>query len=108
MSTRCDPKLLELFEQELRALDARFTETSARRRRVPPRVSRELDQRIVQFAAEERTQGSTPEQMLVELKAALANAAPDVPTAQRNVLVAALTGRAIDAFYARQKSSKTS
>src|SRR3954462_4280265 len=102
MSSVSTKKLVQLFEQELRELDARLPEPTGRRRSL--RVSRDLDQQVVEFAGEVRTHGSTPEQMLVDLKSMLARAAPDVPTAQRNALVAELTGRAIDAFFGRQRS----
>ena len=102
MASPSTKKLLQLFERELRDLDSRVTDIAPRKRAV--RISRELDQQVVAFASEVRTHGSTPEQMLVDLKSMLSQAAPDIPTAQRNVLVAELTGRAIDAFFSRQQS----
>jgi len=86
-----------LFERELRALDLRVSDNASRRSTL--RISRELDRQVVEYAGEVRTNGLTPEQMLVELKAALAKVALDIPSTQRNVLVAELTGRAIDAFF---------
>jgi hypothetical protein len=57
---------------------------------------------VVEFVVEERKEGRTPEQMLVELKALLARAAPEIPTSGRNELVATVTGRAINAFFERR------
>jgi hypothetical protein len=90
---------VQLFERELRDLDSgKFPETPPPRGK-KARVSGELDKQVVEFAAEIRKNGSTPEQMLVELKALLARVAPEVPGSQRNALVATVTGRAIDAFF---------
>lgn len=99
MSSTSTKRLLELFEQELRALDTRVSDTQ---KRGGLRISRELEAQVADFAGEVRTQGSTPEQMLVDLKTTLAHAAPEIPTAQRYMLLAELTGCAIDAFYGRQ------
>jgi hypothetical protein len=99
MSDSTSKRLIQPFERELRQLDAvRLDRTLADR---SPRVSQELDQQVVEFASEIRSIGSTPEQMLVELKTLLSSVAPEVPGSQRNVLVSTVTGRAIDAFYGR-------
>lgn len=98
MSSPATHRLVQLFEQELRELDAGIGEPTKRK---PIRVSRDLNRQVVEYVSEVRTQGSTPERMLVELKAALNRAAPDVPTSQRNALLAELTGRAITAFFRR-------
>ncbi len=103
---RSSDRLMLLFEQELRAFDSasRFTaDVTAPRRR----VSRELEVQVVQFVAEERSEGRTPEQMLIELKALLARVAPEVPGSQRNALLASVTGRAITAFFQSQRSRST-
>lgn len=101
MFSRATQRLVQLFEQELRELDARIGDGGKQK---PIRVSRELNQQVVEFVSEVRTQGSTPERMLVDLKSALSRAAPDVPTSQRNMLVAELTGCAITAFFGREDS----
>jgi hypothetical protein len=94
---RSTKRLVQLFERDLRGLEPEDEPdpTQPKKRR----VSDELEETVVKFAAEVRTSGSTPEQMLVELKQALSRAAPEVPTSQRNVLVARVTGRAINAFF---------
>jgi hypothetical protein len=97
MSLESTKRLVQLFERELRDSDLREHETKPTSRN--RRVSRELDQQVVEFAAKVRTSGSTPEQMLKELKTALGHAAPEVPSSQRSALVATVTGRAIDAFF---------
>jgi hypothetical protein len=95
---RATQRLIQLFEQELREFDA--DPTVAPVPKPPkPRISGELDKQVVEFAAEVRGSGSTPEQMLVELKTLLSDVAPEVPSSQRNALVASVTGRAIDAFF---------
>jgi hypothetical protein len=101
-SPRATKRLVQLFEQELREFDAGDGPTKPAPKASKPRVSRELDQQVVEFAAEVRTNGSTPEQMLVELKALLSRVAPEVPSSQRSALVASVTGRAIDAFFDKQ------
>lgn len=58
----------------------------------------------MEFASQVRTSGSTPEQMLVELKSLLAAAAPEVPGSQRSALLSRLTGRAINAFFEERSS----
>jgi hypothetical protein len=97
MSSRATTRLVQLFERELRDFSTDGTNPSGPKK--PPRVSGELDEQVVEFAAEVRTSGSTPEQMLVELKAMLSNVAPEVSSSQRNALVSTVTGRAIDAFF---------
>jgi hypothetical protein len=98
MAPRTSTRLVQLFERELREYDAR--DLSVRTiKRTTPRVSDELGQQVVDFADETRTSGVTPEQMLVELKAMLSSVAPEIPSSQRNALVATVTGRAIDAFF---------
>lgn len=99
MSSPSTKRLLELFEQELRELDARVADAPKRQ---ALRISRELEAQVADYADELRTHGSTPEQMLVDLKTTLSHAAPEIPTAQRNLLLAELTGRAINAFYGKQ------
>ena len=98
MSSRASQRLVQLFEQELRDYSAEDRKATPATKK-PGRVSGELDEQVVEFAAEVRTSGSTPEQMLVELKALLARVAPEVPSSQRNALVSTVTGRAIDAFF---------
>jgi hypothetical protein len=96
MSSNPTKRLVQLFERELRDFDTGDLEARSASRK---RVSRELDQQVVEFAAQVRTSGSTPEQMLKELKTLLVQAAPEVPTSQRSAFVATVTGRAIDAFF---------
>ena len=103
---RSSDRLVRLFEQELRAFDS---DTSFAPEVAPPRrrVSRELEVQVAEFVAEERKEGRTPEQMLIELKALLARVAPEVPGSQRNVLLASVTGRAINAFFQSHRSRST-
>ena len=96
MSPPAATRLVQLFERELRILTTREPVAAPRR---ALRVSGELDRQVVEFAAQVRTSGSTPEQMLVELKSLLSRAAPEVPGSQRNEFLATVTGRAIDAFF---------
>jgi hypothetical protein len=96
---RASIRLVQLFERELRQFDAGDGVSKPTVKVSKPRVSGELDQQVVEFADEIRTSGSTPEQMLVELKSLLSNAAPEVSTSQRAALVATVTGRAIMAFF---------
>ena len=98
MSLRASKRLVQLFERELRDFSTEDGRTPSGGKK-PPRVSGELDEQVVEFAAEVRTNGSTPEQMLVELKTLLSRVAPEVSTSQRNALVSTVTGRAIDAFF---------
>ena len=103
---RSSERLVSLFEQELRAFVSEppsNADVGAPRRR----VSRELEVQVTEFVAEERSEGRTPEQMLVELKALLARVAPEVPGSQRNALLASVTGRAINAFFQGQRSRST-
>jgi hypothetical protein len=104
MSTNSTKRLVQLFERELRDLDLNETETKPTSRK--RRVSVELDQQVTEFAAQVRTSGSTPEQMLKELKGLLGHVAPEVPSSQRNAFVATVTGRAIDAFFDGTPESK--
>jgi hypothetical protein len=97
MSSPASKRLLQLFERELRDYSAERSPATAAKG--PRAVSRELDGQVVEFAAQVRTSGSTPEQMLVELKALLAQAAPEVPSSERSYLLSSITGRAIDAFF---------
>ena len=100
MAPRTSKRLVQLFERELREYDARdLSVKTPPPKRVTPRVSDELVQQVIEFADETRTSGVTPEQMLVELKTMLSTVAPDIPTSERNALVASITGRAIDAFF---------
>ena len=92
-------RLVQLFERELRALDGNPADMPTRQAAV--RISQDLHHQVVQYAGDVRTRGRTPEQMLVELKTMLGRVAPDVPSTQRNVLLAELTGRAIHAFFGR-------
>lgn len=103
---RASTRLVQLFERELREFDAGDGASKPAPKPAKPRVSGELDEQVVEFAAETRTSGSTPEQMLVELKSLLSRAAPEVPSSQRARLVATVTGRAINAFF--EGSSKKS
>ena len=103
---RSSDHLVRLFEEELRAFDSGRglpPEVEAPRRR----VSRELEVQVAQFVAEERKEGRTPEQMLIELKALLSRVAPEVPGSQRNALLASVTGRAINAFFQANRSRTT-
>lgn len=99
-------RLVQLFERDLRDFDASESASAAPAKTSKPRVSRDLDQQVVAFAAETRTGGSTPEQMLVELKAMLSRAAPEVPSSERTALVATVTGRAIAAFFGPSPAPK--
>ena len=103
---RSSDRLVHLFERELRAFDSdtSFTPEIAAPRR---RVSRELEVQVAEFVAEERQDGRTPEQMLVELKTLLARVAPEVPGSQRNALLASVTGRAINAFFQSHRARTT-
>ena len=96
MSSPASQRLLQLFERELRDFSAHRAPAAAKR---PRPVSRELDGEIAEFAANVRTTGSTPEQMLVELKTLLSRAAPEIPTSERSEMLSSITGRAIDAFF---------
>ena len=98
MSSRASQRLVQLFERELRDFSAEDGKSASAAKKTR-RVSGELDEQVVECAAEVRTSGSTPEQMLVELKTLLARVAPEVPSSQRNALVSTVTGRAIDAFF---------
>ena len=98
MSSPASKRLLQLFERELRDFSAHRTPAVAAAKRPRP-VSRELDGQIAEFAAHVRTTGSTPEQMLVELKTLLSRAAPEIPTSERSEMLSSITGRAIDAFF---------
>ena len=97
MSSPASKRLLQLFERELRDYSAERSPVAAAKG--PRAVSRELHGQVVEFAAQVRTSGSTPEQMLVDLKALLAQAAPEVPSSERSYLLSSITGRAIDAFF---------
>ena len=103
MADRSTQRLVQLFERELRDFDQIEPDGKTGPKR---RVSRELESQVVQFAAEVRTSGSTPEQMLVELKKLLSEAAPEVSTPTRSAFVATLTGRAIDAFFGPSSEKK--
>jgi len=105
MSSRASKRLVQLFERELRDFSTEDGRTPSGTKK-PPRVSGDLDEQVVEFAAEVRTNGSTPEQMLVELKALLSRVAPEVSTSQRNALVSTVTGRAIDAFFKPSEDGK--
>lgn len=103
---RSAERLVSLFEQELRAFESETpsnADVGAPRRR----VSRELEVQVAEFVAEERNEGRTPEQMLVELKTLLARVAPEVPGSQRKALLASVTGRAINAFFQVQRVRST-
>lgn len=105
MSPPASKRLIQLFERELRDHTEEASPSASSRR--PPRVSGELDRQVVEFAARVRTSGSTPEQMLVELKKLLSGAAPEVPTSERSALVSSVTGRAIDAFFGNSGGPKS-
>lgn len=96
-------RLVQLFERELRVYTTREPIAAPRR---ALRVSGELDRQVVEFAAQVRTSGSTPEQMLVELKTLLSRAAPEVPGSERSEFIATVTGRAIDAFFRETAGQK--
>src|SRR5687767_9052672 len=104
MTSQPSKRLVQLFERELRDFSTQLT-TGIPADKRQRRVSRELEQQVVEFAAQVRTTGSTPEQMLVELKTLLSSVAPEVPNSQRSELVSSLTGRAIDAFFGGSESS---
>lgn len=106
MPSNSTKRLVQLFERELRDFDIRDVDTRAAPKK--RRVSRELDQQVVEFAAQVRTSGSTPEQMLKDLKTLLAPVAPEVPSSQRSALVATVTGRAIESFFDGSANSKKS
>lgn len=95
-------RLAQLFELELRGFDLVTDADSASVATRKPRVSRELEQQVAEFAEQTRISGGTPEQMLVELKKLLSSVASDVPGSQRGALVSRVTGRAIDAFFHRR------
>jgi hypothetical protein len=101
MSSPASKRLLQLFERELRDYRAERSVAAAAgaAAKRPRTVSRELDGQTAEFAVQVRTSGSTPEQMLVELKALLSQAAPEVPSSERSELLSSITGRAIDAFF---------
>ena len=99
MVIRQSERLVQLFEQELRAFENGESGDAPASKSKKRRVSGELDQHVVEFASEGRKSGSTPEQMLVELKSILSGVAPEVRTSQRSAFVATVTGRAIDAFF---------
>ncbi len=96
-------RLVQFFERDLRHNDSEAS-VASEPKRGRHRVSRELDQEVFQFVVEERKGGRTPEQMLVELKALLARAAPEVPGSQRHALLATVTGRAITVFFDSKKA----
>ncbi|MEX2151788.1 MAG: hypothetical protein WD825_00520 [Gemmatimonadaceae bacterium] len=98
MSPQSAKRLVQLFERELRDFDLDAPDASESRK-PKRRVSRELDQQVVEFAEQVRTSGSTPEQMLVELKTLLSSVAPEVSVSQRSALVSTVTGRAIIAYF---------
>jgi hypothetical protein len=99
MVSRQPNRLVQLFERELRAFEKGEPADAPASKSKKRRVSRELDQQVVEFASEVRKSGSTPEKMLVELKSMLSGVAPEVSTSQRSAFVATVTGRAIDAFF---------
>lgn len=101
MSVPSPERLAQLFERELRRLEPVSRADSPPPRHQTPRVSQELEAQVAEFAAETRSRGATPEQMLVQLKQALASVAPDVPRSRRTELVSQVTGRAINAFFGR-------
>lgn len=102
ISPRTSKRLVQLFERDLRGVDGvppAPEDVVLVERPAPRRASQELERQVVEFAAEVRSSGSTPEQMLVELKGLLGTLAPDIPGSERNALLSALTGRAIEAFF---------
>ena len=90
-------RLIQVYERDLRQQSA--AAATPDERQTHRRVSRELDREVVEFVAQVRTTGHSPEQMLIELKALLARVAPEVPSTQRHELMSSVTGRAIDAFF---------
>ena len=72
----------------------------------PPRTSRkherdiaDLRVRAASFGRQARAEACTPEEMLVALKAALAEAAPEVRVLDRDTLSHQVTRFAIEGFY---------
>src|SRR5438128_354300 len=102
MTSRVSRQLVTTFETDLRQMDGHGVSEPAKAKR----VSRDLQKQVAEFAAEMRVSGSTPEQMLVELKNVLSNAAPDIPSSQRSELVAAVTGHAIQMFFAEESQPR--
>src|SRR5258707_4225817 len=98
LSSHASNRLVALFERDLRNSSAEKPSAVAtpRRRRA---LSVELDHQVVEFAAQIRTSGSTPEQMLIDLKTLLSGAAPEVPSSERSAFVSFVTGRAIASFF---------
>jgi hypothetical protein len=101
MSAPSFDRLAILFERELRALEPVRDADRPKPPTTTPKVSQELEAQVVDFAAQSRQDGRTPEQMLVALKKVLAAIAPEVPRSRRNDFVSQVTGRAIDAFFKR-------
>ena len=66
ISNPASERLVRLFERELRDFSTQQSDSAAPPK-APKRVSGELDHEVVQFASEGRTNGRTPEQMLIEL-----------------------------------------
>jgi hypothetical protein len=106
MTDSSSERLIELFERDLRDTGLDESKRHVSRKAPSPRVSHELDQQVVAFASEIRTTGSTPEQMLVQLKRLLTRAAPEVSSSERNAFLASVTRRAIDAFFGPSSSTK--
>lgn len=96
-------RLLQVFERELRERNAAEASRDELKRR--KRVSGDLDREVIEFVAQVRTTGRSPEQMLVELKGLLSRVAPEVPSSHRNELMSSVTGRAIDAFFSKSSES---
>lgn len=101
ISSPASKRLLDLFERELRKSSSDRSSATPPPRR-PRALSVELDRQVVEFAAQVRTSGCTPEQMLIDLKALLSGAAPEVPTSERSAFVSSVTGRAIASFFEAQ------
>jgi hypothetical protein len=96
-------RLIQVFERELRERNAADgTRDESKRRK---RVSGELDREVIEFVAQVRTTGRSPEQMLVELKGLLSRVAPEVSSSHRNELMSSVTGRAIDVFFGKSAES---
>jgi hypothetical protein len=101
LSSPASKRLLALFERDLRNSSTEKPSAAAALRR-PKALSVELDHQVVEFAAQVRTSGCTPEQMLIDLKTLLSGAAPEVPSSERSAFVSFVTGRAIASFFGAQ------
>lgn len=106
-SSPASKRLLDLFERDLRSSSTDRSTTNPAPQPRPKALSVELDHQVVEFAAQVRTSGCTPEQMLINLKQLLSSAAPEVPSSERSAFVSSVTGRAIASFFGVQTRSRT-